>query len=163
MKPTAGFITIEFFICNLEAHMNIPQSIRELIAKAPLAHLTTLNRDGSPQVTVIWVGIENDEFVISHLALHQKIKNIRRDPRVALSLLGDKTSPQGMREYLVVYGNARITEGGAVPLLQRLAPLYLGPKADFPPPSMQNIPGYVTRIAPARFSGVGPWVEKSAE
>jgi PPOX class probable F420-dependent enzyme len=163
MKPTAGFITIEFCVCNLEAHMKIPQMLHELIAKAPLGHLTTLNRDGSPQVTLIWVGIENDEFVIGHLALHQKIKNIRRDPRVALSLIGDKTSPQGMREYLVVYGNARITEGGAVPLLQRLAPLYLGPKANFPPPSMQQIPGYITRIAPSRFSGIGPWAEKSAD
>ncbi len=67
--------------------MKIPQSVREQIEKGPLAHLTTLNRDGSPQVTLIWVGIEDDEFVIGHLALHQKIKNIRRDPRVALSLI----------------------------------------------------------------------------
>ena len=143
--------------------MNIPQSVRELIATAPLAHLITLNSKGSPQVTVIWVGIENDEFVIGHLAEHQKIKNIRRDSRVALSMLGDKTNAQGMREYLVIHGTARITEGGAVPLLQKLAPLYLGPKANFPPPSMQKIPGYVTRIAPSRYSGVGPWVTKSAE
>src|ERR1700730_3347516 len=113
--------------------MKIPQSVREVLAKAPLAHLTTLNKDGSPQVTVVWVGIENEEFVIGHLAVHQKLKNIRRDPRVALSLLGDKTNAQGLREYLVVYGNARVTEGGAVALLQRLAPLYLGPNADFPP------------------------------
>jgi hypothetical protein len=49
--------------------------------------------------------------------MHQKVKNIRRDPRVALSLLGDKTNAQGMREYVVVYGNARVTEGGAVDLL----------------------------------------------
>ena len=143
--------------------MKIPQSVREQIEKGPLAHLTTLNRDGSPQVTLIWVGIEDDEFVIAHLALHQKIKNIRRDPRVALSLICDGTSPQGMREYIVVYGNARITEGGAVPLLQRLAPLYLGPKADFPPASMRNIPGYITRIVPERFSGIGPWAAKSGE
>lgn len=61
--------------------MKIPQSVREQIEKGPLAHLTTLNRDGSPQVTLIWVGIEDDEFVIGHLSLHQKIKNIRRDPR----------------------------------------------------------------------------------
>jgi PPOX class probable F420-dependent enzyme len=143
--------------------MNIPQSIRDLIATAPLSHLITLNSKGAPQVTVIWVGIEYDEFVVSHLALHQKIKNIRRDPRVALSMLGDKTNAQGMREYLVIHGNARVTEGGAVPLLQKLAPLYLGPKANFPPPSMQNIPGYVTRITPERFSGVGPWAPPSAE
>jgi PPOX class probable F420-dependent enzyme len=141
--------------------MKIPQSVRDLIAKAPLAHLTSLNRDGSPQVTVVWVGIEDEEFVISHLALHQKIKNIRRDPRVALSMLSDSTNPQGLREYVVIYGNARITEGGAVNLLQRLAPLYLGPKADFPPPSMRNVPGYITRITPARFTGVGPWASKA--
>ena len=143
--------------------MKIPQSVRDVIEKGPLAHLTTLNSSGAPQVTVVWVGIENEEFVMGHLALHQKVKNIRRDPRVALSLLSDKTNAQGMREYVVVYGNARVTEGGAVPLLLRLAPIYLGPKADFPPAAMRNIPGYVTRIAPARFAGIGPWVARPAE
>jgi PPOX class probable F420-dependent enzyme len=140
--------------------MKIPQSVREVIAKAPLTHLTTLNRDGSPQVTVVWVGIENEEFVMAHLALHHKIKNIRRDPRVAMSLLDDKLNPQGMRQYVVAYGNARITEGGAVPLLMRLAPLYLGKGAEYPPPSMRQIAGFVTRITPARFSGIGPWASK---
>jgi PPOX class probable F420-dependent enzyme len=143
--------------------MKIPASVPELIARAPLAHLTTLRSDGRPQVTVVWVGIENEEFVIGHLAVHQKVKNIRRDPRVALSMLGDKTNAQGLREYLVVYGNARVTEGGAVDLLHRLAPLYLGPDADFPPASMRNIPGFITRITPERFAGIGPWASSSAE
>src|SRR6202165_4751211 len=142
--------------------MKIPQSVREVIAKGPLTHLTTLNRDGSPQVTVVWVGIEDEEFVMGHLAMHQKVKNIRRDPRVALSLLGDKTT-QGMRQYLVIYGNARVTEGGAVPLLQRLAPLSLGRGAEYPPAPMRHIAGYVTRIAPGRFSGIGPWVQQAAD
>ena len=143
--------------------MKIPQSLRDVIEKGPNAHLTTLNRDGSPQVTVVWVGIENDEFVIGHLREHQKVKNMRRDPRVALSFLSDKNSAEGMREYVVAYGNARITEGDAAPLLQRLAKIYLGPKADFPPASMHNIRGFVTRIAPDRFTGVGPWATKGAE
>src|ERR1700730_6061337 len=104
--------------------MKIPQSVREMIEKGSYAHLTTLNPAGSPQVTVVWVGIEGDEFVMGHLAEHQKVKNIRRDTRVALSMLGDKTNAQGLREYLVVYGNARVTEGGAVDLLHRLAPIY---------------------------------------
>jgi PPOX class probable F420-dependent enzyme len=143
--------------------MKIPQSLRELVEKGPLAHLTTLNSSGGPQVTVIWVGIQAEEFVLGHLAMHQKVKNIRRDPRVALSFLSDQTNAQGLREYVVVYGNARVTEGGAVELLQRLAPIYLGPKADFPPPSMRNIPGYITRITPARFSGVGPWASPGAD
>src|SRR5258707_12406784 len=141
--------------------MQIPQTVREVIEKGPLAHLTTLNPDGSLQVTVVWVGIEGEEFVMGHLAMHQKVKNIRRDPRVALSLLGDKTNAQGMREYVVIYGNARVTEGAAVSLLQRLARIYLGPNATYPPASMQNIAGYVTRITPSRFSGIGPWAQQA--
>jgi len=138
--------------------MNIPESIRELLTKAPLAHLTTLNSDGSPQVSVVWVGIEDEEFVIGHLSEHKKIRNIRRDARVALSLLGDKTNPQGLlREYLVIYGNARVTEGGAVALLQQLARIYVGPNVEFPPATMRNIPGYITRIKPASFAGIGSW------
>ena len=141
--------------------MTIPQTVRDVIAKGPLAQLTTLNANGSPQVTVVWVGIEGEEFVMGHLALHQKVKNIRRDPRVALSFLADKTA-QGMPKYVVIYGNARVTEGGAVPLLLRLAPLYLGPGAEYPPAPMRHIAGYVTRIMPTRFSGIGPWVQQAA-
>jgi PPOX class probable F420-dependent enzyme len=144
-----------------EIPMQIPRTIREVIEKGPFAHLTTLNPNGSPQVTVVWVGIEGEEFVMGHLAMHQKVKNIRRDPRVALSFLGYNTT-QGMREYVVVYGNARVTEGGAAPLLQRLAPIYLGPGAEYPPASMRNIAGYVTRVTPTRFSGIGPWVQSAA-
>src|SRR5262249_44030776 len=143
---------------NGRSSMQIPRSVRDVIGTGPLAHFTTLDPDGRPQVTVVWVGIEAEELVMGHLALHRKIQNIRRDPRVALSFLGDRTNEQGLREYVVVHGNARVTEGGAVPLLRRLAPLYLGAGADFPPASMQSIAGYVTRITPTRFSGIGPWV-----
>jgi hypothetical protein len=52
--------------------VKIPQPVRELLPKAPLAHLTTLNSDGSPQVTVVWVGIEDEEFVIGHMSEHKK-------------------------------------------------------------------------------------------
>src|SRR6516225_3169741 len=113
--------------------MEIPQSVRELVAKGPHAHLSTLNADGSPQVTVVWVGIENDEFVIGHMGVWQKVRNMRRDPRVALSMLGTGKNAQGLHEYLVVRGNARITEGGAAELLQRLAHIYMGHDVEFPP------------------------------
>jgi PPOX class probable F420-dependent enzyme len=137
--------------------MQIPESVRDLIATGPQAHLTTLNSDGSPQVTLVWVGIEDDEFVIGHMGVWQKVKNMRRDPRVALSLLGRGKNPMGLQEYLVIYGRARITEGGAADLLQRLAHIYLGPNVEFPPAPYRNNPGYITRISPTRFAGVGPW------
>jgi len=113
-------------------------------------------------MTVIWVGIEGDEIVAGHLDLHQKIENIRRDPRVALSLLGPGKNEMGLQEYLVIYGEARVIDGGAVPLLQRLARIYLGPDADFPPAALRDRPGFVTRITPRRFAGVGPWISKSS-
>jgi PPOX class probable F420-dependent enzyme len=137
--------------------MQIPESIRSLIASGPQAHLTTLNPNGSPQVTLVWVGIENEEFVIGHMGVWQKVKNMRRNPRVALSMLGPRKNPMQLQEYLVIYGNARITEGGAADLLQRLARLYIAPDVEFPPKEHRNNPGYITRIAPTRFAGVGPW------
>jgi hypothetical protein len=106
---------------------------------------------------VVWVGIECEEFVVGHMGAWQKVKNVRRDPRVVLSLLGPGKNPVGLREYLVIHGKARITEGGAADLLQRLAHVYLGPNVEFPPASLRKDPGYITRITPTRFTGVGPW------
>jgi PPOX class probable F420-dependent enzyme len=97
--------------------MTIPESVRNLVTTGPLAHLTTLNSNGSPQVTVVWVAIEDDEILSGHLHLHHKLKNIDRDPRVAVSLLSPSKNARGLQEYLVIYGDARVTEGGAVPLL----------------------------------------------
>jgi len=137
--------------------MTIPDTIRTLIATGPLAHLTTLNPDGSPHVTVVWVGLQDDEFVCAHMSAYQKVQNMRRDPRVALSLLGHGQTALGLREYLVVYGQAYLTEGGAAALLQRLAHVYLGPSVDFPPEPVRNQVGYITHITPLRLAGVGPW------
>ena len=129
---------------------------RKLLESDALAHLVTINPDGSPQVSIVWVGIDGDEIVSAHLPLHRKLRNIQRDPRVSLSLEGTNTNPIGLREYLVVHGRARITEGGAPELLQELAHTYLGPDVKFPP--MDNPPpGYVLHITPERFGGVGPW------
>lgn len=137
--------------------MKIPDSVKALIATAPLAHLTTLNADGSPQVTVVWVGIENDEFVCGHMSAYQKVKNIRKDSRVVLSMLGHGKNAYGLQEYLVVYGNAYLTEGGAADLLQRLAHVYLGADVEFPPESVRNQSGFITHIVPERFAGNGNW------
>jgi PPOX class probable F420-dependent enzyme len=131
-------------------------SIRELIESGPLAHLVTLNRDGSPQVTVVWIGIEDDEIVSGHLLRHRKVQNVVRDPRVALSLEAPGSNAVGMRDYAVVYGRARITEGGAPELLRRLAQVYVGPGTVFPP-MPEPPPGYVTRIRVERVTGQGPW------
>jgi PPOX class probable F420-dependent enzyme len=137
--------------------MSITPAIRQLIDSGPLAHVTTLNTDGSPQVSVVWVGIDGNEFVTAHMGEWQKVKNLRNDPRVALSLLGQRKNAMGLQEYLVVYGKARITEGGAAEVLQRLARIYLGPNVDFPPEAFRSKPGFIAHITPERYAGIGPW------
>jgi PPOX class probable F420-dependent enzyme len=136
---------------------SLPDSARALLESAALAHLVTLNPDGSPQVTIVWVGLDGDEIVAGHLPEHRKIRNIRNDSRVALSIETPERNPIGMNEYLVIYGTARVTEGGAPGLLQRLAHTYLGPDVRFPPADNPP-PGYITHITVDRISGVGPWV-----
>ena len=134
-------------------------SVRTLIASGPLAHLVTLNPDGSPQVTIVWIGIEDDEIVSGHLFRHRKVENILREPRVALSLEAPGANAIGMRNYAVLYGQARITDGGAPELLQRLAYTYVGPGVTFPP-TPEPPPGYITRIRVERITGQGPWADE---
>lgn len=120
------------------------------------AHLVTVNNDGSPQVSLVWVGFDGDEIVSGHLDDRLKLRNVRRDPRIVLSLETGVVNEYGLAEYLVVRGRGRVTEGGAAELLQRLAHVYLGPDVVFPPPG-DHPPGYILRITPDRVGGVGPW------
>ena len=138
------------------AMADLPDSARAVLESSALAHLVTLEPDGRPQVSVVWVGLEGDEIVAAHLAERRKVRNMRRDPRVTLSLEAGTLNARGLVEYLVVHGRARITEGGAPELLQRLAHVYLGPDIKFPPMD-DPPPGYITRITVERVGGVGPW------
>lgn len=136
----------------------IPDSARAVLESAALAHLVTLNEDGSPQVTCVWVGLDGDEIVSGHLFPQRKLENIERDPRVALSVEAEGTTEIGLRRYLVVYGTAQLTEGGAPELLQELAHTYLGPEVDFPP-MPDPPPGKIAHITVERIAGAGPWAD----
>ncbi len=135
----------------------LPDSARAVIESGALAHLVTLNRDGTPQVTCVWVGLDGDEIVSAHLRPAQrKLANVRANPRVTMSLEGTNVNAWGLKEYLVVHGTARLTDGGAPELLQQLARVYLGPDVVFPnmpdPP-----PGVIMRTTVERLGGIGPW------
>lgn len=130
---------------------------RELLDSAAVATIVTINPDGSPHVSSAWVGVEDGEIVFGTLHDQRKLRNLRRDPRVAVTIHGDQVNRWGLREFLVLEGTARITEGGAPELLQRLAHIYLGPDVVFP--AMPNPPaGFVTRIRVQQVRGVGTWL-----
>jgi PPOX class probable F420-dependent enzyme len=130
----------------------VPDSVRALLEGPALAHLVTLEPDGRPNGSIVWVGIDGNEIVAAHLPDHRKVRNIRRDPRVALSVEAGTRNQMGLNEYNVVHGRARVTEGGAPQLLQSLAPTYLGPDVKLPPMD-DPPPGYVTHITVERIGG----------
>jgi len=137
--------------------IELPESAKDLIRSGPLGHLVTLNADGSPQVTCVWVAVEGSELLTAHLMTTQrKLANVERDPRVAISFEGTEVQPPGLQQYLIVHGRASIEEGGAPELLQELAHTYLGPDAVFPPMD-DPPPGVRMRIAVDRVGGIGPW------
>jgi PPOX class probable F420-dependent enzyme len=138
--------------------MKLNDAARELIGEGADATLVTINSDGSPQVTVVWVALEStpdgDELVCAHLAEYQKTRNIHRDPRVAVTILSTKHQLQ-QTPYLAVTGTARIEEGGAPALLKKLAKTMLGSNEHFPPPNAPE--GLLTRIKIEKVGGLGPW------
>ena len=136
--------------------MLIPEEAREVLESDALAHLVTIGADGSPQISIVWVGLDGDDIVFASLGARRKLDNIARDPRVTLSIEGSRTNQMGLRGYVVVHGRARIEEGGGPALLQRLAHTYLGPGVKFPPMD-DPPPGVVVHIAAERIGGVGPW------
>ena len=105
--------------------MKLNDAARELIGSGTDATLVTLNPDGSPQVTVVWMALEStpdgDELVAAHLTEYQKSRNIRRHPRVAVTVLAAR-KPGQQSPYLAITGTARIVEGGAPALLKKNSP-----------------------------------------
>ena len=136
--------------------VQLSAAARALIDSDALGHVVTLDPDGAPHLSLAWVGLEGDEIVFGTLNDQRKLRNLRRDPRISISIEGTRTNEWGLREYMILSGTARVTDGGAAALLQRLAYIYLGPGVVFP--AMPNPPrGYVTRVRVDRISGIGPW------
>ena len=138
--------------------MRVPDEARRILESDSLAHVTTIDPDGRPQTTLAWVGLEGDEIVFATLPDQRKLRNLRRDPRITISIQTERVTPYGLHEYLVIYGTARVTDGGGPEVLQRLAHTYLGPDVTFPP-MPDPPPGFVTRVSVDRLGGVGPWNE----
>lgn len=138
--------------------MRVPVEARRILESDSLAHVTTIDPDGRPQTTLAWVGLEGDEIVFATLPDQRKLRNLRRDPRITISIQTERVTPYGLHEYLVIYGTARVTDGGGPEVLQRLAHTYLGPDVTFPP-MPDPPPGFVTRVTVDRLGGVGPWNE----
>lgn len=135
--------------------VELSAELRELIETGPMAHLSTINADGSPQVSVIWIGLDGDELVSGHLSWRAKLRNIERDPRVVLSFDAPRSAGVFLNPYAVLRARATIQPSDdAWDLLNRLTKVYMSADAEFPAPWS---PGYIVRYDVERIGGVGPW------
>ena len=135
----------------------IPAALRTLIESGPLAHLSTINPDGSPQVSVIWIGLDGDDIVSGHMAHYAKLRNIERDPRVVLSFVAPRDPSAVLNPYAVLRARATVEPSdGTWDLLDRLTKVYMSPDEEFPAPKG---PGYIVRYSVERIGGVGPWAQ----
>jgi PPOX class probable F420-dependent enzyme len=140
--------------------MNLNESARNLIGKGADATLITLNPDGSPHVSLVWVALQStpdgDELVVGHMSKNgnKKVRNVRNDPRVAVMIVSPGGPGHPISLWLSINGAGRIVEGGAPELLKELAQT-LCPDVEFVPEGAP--PGFLTRIRIDKVGGVGPW------
>jgi len=105
------------------ADSTIPEKYRDLFRKRAFASLATLMPNGDVQVTPVWVDAENGNLIFNSARGRVKDKNVRRDPRVTLTLI----DPDNPYRYLEVRGRVvDITEKGAAQHIDKLAKKYLG-------------------------------------
>ena len=94
-----------------------------LLRKPSLCFVTTLMPDGSPQITQTWVDTDGEHVIINTVQTHQKVRNVERDPRVAVGIC----DPSNPSRYYAVRGRVvRITTEGGAEHIETLAQRYLG-------------------------------------
>ena len=137
----------------------LPEPLRELIESGTgLAHLSTINADGSPQVSVIWIGLDGDQLISGHMSHHLKLRNIERDPRVVISIEAPRDRDTFLQPYAIIKATAEVQPSDdAWDLVNRLTKIYMHPDTEYP---RAKAPGYITRYTVKRVGGVGPWAQK---
>lgn len=101
----------------------IPAEAKHLLEGTHFAHVATLMEDGSPQVSPVWIGAEDGLIVFNTAEGRLKPKNLRRDPRVAVSI----TNSENPYENLLVRGKVvEVTHDGADEEIDALAKRYMG-------------------------------------
>ena len=129
---------------------SVPDSHKDLFQNPAFGSFTTLMPDGSPQTTPVWVDFQDGKVIVNTALGRQKDKNVRRDPRVAITLM----DPENPYRYLEVRGKVEeITQEGAEQHIDKMAKKYLGKdKYPFAQPGEQRV---LLKVTPEKFSAMG--------
>jgi len=139
----------------------IPAIAQAMLGTDAVAHVWTNNADGSPQVSVVWVIAQGDQILFGTDARSEKAKNLGRDSRIIMSIEDVERNERGYQRHLVIRGNAAVEPGPDPHLMDRLAMKYTSLRRH--PLAMRDSPtAVVVRVTVDRLSGVGPWIDESA-
>jgi PPOX class probable F420-dependent enzyme len=106
-----------------ETIVKLPEDLLALLREPSTCYLATSMADGSPQLTQTWVDTDGEHVLINSVQGHVKVRNIERDPRVAVAI----SDPDKPSRYFQVRGRVLdVTTDGAAEHIEKLAQRYLG-------------------------------------
>ena len=138
---------------------SIPAPAEALLGSDALAHVVTTNADGTPQVSVVWCGVREDRILFCTEGSTAKVRNIRRDPRVVLSIEDEARNAAGTQQHLVVRGRAEVLGPADKALCDELCRVHVG-RADHPQNLSRSGTAVTVAVEVDRLGGNGPWVVK---
>ncbi|MCX4970259.1 PPOX class F420-dependent oxidoreductase [Streptomyces sp. NBC_00654] len=128
----------------------LSEDLKNLLDTPVFVTIATIQPDGSPQLSPVWVKRDGDDVLISTTLDRRKEKNLRRDPRVTV-VVQPADNPYA---YAEIRGTATVTTDGGQELINELAQKYTGKKyAEFNPSSVDDAPRVVVRITPRKVVG----------
>jgi PPOX class probable F420-dependent enzyme len=138
---------------------SIPAPAEALLGSSALAHVVTRNPDGTPQVSVVWCGVRGDQVLFCTEGDTVKVRNLRRDPAVVLSIEDEARNQAGTQQHLLIYGRATVLDGPADKrLCDELCRTYVG-RADHPMNLSRSSTAVTVAVDVERIGGNGPWAE----
>jgi PPOX class probable F420-dependent enzyme len=129
----------------------IPDEAKPLFEGKHFAHVATLNSDGSPQVSAVWIGLDGDLVTFNTAEGRLKTKNLKRDGRVAISI----TNEENPYENVILQGKVvEMTHDGADADIDALAKRYLD--ADSYPFRQPGEERVLVKVEPEKVNHTNP-------
>jgi PPOX class probable F420-dependent enzyme len=122
---------------------SLPDNVRRLLDDKTFVVVSTINPDGSPQSTVLWVKRDGDDVIFSTVRGRKKTRNLERDPRASVCAF-DPAQPYS---YFTIDGEVTMVEDGGPELINELSLKYNGVPYTFDPPEAVRV---VCRLTPRK-------------
>lgn len=133
--------------------LKLPESVKQLLTDQAYGHVVTINPDGSPQFTMVWMDVDGDFAVYNTAEGRLKVRNLRLNPNIMVSVQS-RVDPQA---YVTLKGKATLTEEGADASIDKLAKRFMG--LDTYPYRAPGEKRILVRIAVDKMGGFGPGMQ----